>query len=70
MDLLLQLYKIISKSGAEEQMKSFVLDYLNDIELTVETDEIGNLFLTKGVAEIYPCVAAHLDEIHIHVSEM
>ena len=64
MDLLFQLYKIISKSGAEEQMKSFVLDNLKDVELTVSADEIGNLFLTKGVADIYPCVAAHLDEIH------
>ena len=48
----------------EDRMKSFVLDFLSDVTLTVETDEIGNLFITKGVAEVYPCVAAHLDEIH------
>jgi hypothetical protein len=48
----------------EDRIKSFVLDCLGDMPLTVETDEIGNLFITKGVAEAYPCVAAHLDEIH------
>lgn len=64
MELLSRLYKIISKSGMEDRMKSFVLDCLSDVTLTVETDGIGNLFITKGVAEVYPCVAAHLDEIH------
>ena len=33
--------------------------------MTVETDEIGNLYITKGQADSYPCVAAHLDEIHV-----
>ena len=64
MELLKQLYKIISKSGMEGKIKSFMLDCLKDVPLSVETDEIGNLFITKGVADRYPCVAAHLDEIH------
>ena len=64
MELLSQLYRIISKSGMEDRIKSFVLDCLNDVPLTVETDEIGNLFFIKGEAKTYPCVAAHLDEIH------
>lgn len=64
MKLLEQLYKISSKSGMEDRIKSFVLDCFSDVPLTVETDEIGNLFITKGAAEVYPCVAAHLDEIH------
>ena len=64
MELLSQLYRIISKSGTEDRIKSFVLDCLNVTDLTVEADQIGNLFITKGVAEYYPCVAAHLDEIH------
>ena len=64
MQLLSQLYKIISKSGAEDRIKSFLLDCLKDVEMMVETDEIGNLFITKGKADSYPCLAAHLDEIH------
>ena len=42
MDLLLQLYKIISKSGAEEQMKSFVLDNLKDV-----AEEVNDLLVSK-----------------------
>ena len=64
MELLKQLYKIISKSGMEDKIKSFVLDCLVDVQMSITTDEIGNLFITKGEAESYPCVAAHLDEIH------
>ena len=45
-------------------MKSFVLDYVNDVELSIDFDDAGNLFITKGMADVYPCVAAHLDEIH------
>lgn len=64
MELLKQLYRICSKSGREGEIKRFVLDSLKDVSLFVEEDEIGNLFITKGVAGRYPCVAAHLDEIH------
>ena len=64
MELLKKLYKIISKSGMEDTIKSFVLDCLVDVQMSITTDEIGNLFITKGEAESYPCVAAHLDEIH------
>ena len=64
MDLLSQLYRIISKSGKEDRIKSFLLDCLMDLPLTIETDEIGNLFITKGISDNYPCLAAHLDEIH------
>lgn len=64
LQLLIQLYKIISKSGNEHDVKLFVLDRLKDIRLSIKTDEIGNILITKGVAEKYPCIAAHLDEIH------
>lgn len=65
MNLLRQLYAISSKSGNEGKIKSFIVEYLSSISLSVRTDEIGNLYITKGVANVYPCVAAHLDEIHI-----
>ena len=64
MELLKQLYKISSKSGMEDRIKSFVLGCVSDVDLKIESDDIGNLFITKGLAETYPCVAAHLDEIH------
>lgn len=64
MDLLSQLYRISSKSGTEDSIKSFVLECISNLPLKIDTDDIGNLFITKGIAVSYPCVAAHLDEIH------
>lgn len=64
MDLLKQLYNIPSKSGKESRIKSFILDYLKDLDLSIETDDFGNIFITKGIADIYPCITAHLDEVH------
>ena len=49
----------------EDMIKSFILDYLSDVDMVIKTDDIGNLFITKGLAETYPCLAAHLDEIHV-----
>lgn len=63
-DLLKQLYQINSKSGHEAEIKRFVLNQLEDLPLTVVEDDFGNVFITKGQAEHYPCVAAHLDEVH------
>lgn len=65
MKLLTELYKIPAKTGNEEQIKSFILEKVKDIPMQVVTDQIGNLFFIKGTAESYPCVAAHLDEVHL-----
>ena len=64
MNLLKQLYLINSYSGHEEEIKSFVLQQLADLPLKIEEDAFGNILITKGNAEKYPCVAAHLDEVH------
>ncbi len=64
MELLKQLYTIPSKSGMEARIKSFILDHLKDLDLLIESDDFGNLFITKGDADIYPCITAHLDEVH------
>ena len=64
MELLKSLYRINSKSGCEGPIKSFLLGLLADLELAVEEDAFGNIFITKGVADSYPCVTAHFDEVH------
>lgn len=64
MELLTSLYKINSKSGKETAIKAFVQNYLAGMNVDIRSDEFGNLFITKGVAEEYPCIVAHLDEVH------
>ena len=64
MELLKSLYNINSISGSEAEIKAFIRECLSDVELTIEEDDFGNLFITKGVAEAYPAVTAHIDEVH------
>ena len=64
MQTLLSLYQINSKSGHEAEIKRFVRDQLANLPLEIEEDDFGNIFVTKGQTEHYPCVAAHLDEVH------
>lgn len=64
MNILTKLYAINSKSGHEEEIKCFVLKQIADLNLQIEEDEYGNILITKGMAKSYPCVAAHLDEVH------
>ena len=65
-ELLCQLYKIIAPSREEFAMQNFLMDYLMGMgkDIYFEMDEIGNILVTKGVTEIYPCICAHMDEVH------
>lgn len=68
-ELLFQLYSIHSPSGGEKKMRKFVKRYIrkNCGECIIEQDVFGNVFVTKGVSETYPCLASHLDQVqHAH----
>ena len=64
-EVLFQLYGIFSPSKGEKKMRKFVKRYIRRVcgECDIVQDSIGNVFVTKGVAESYPCVAAHLDQV-------
>ena len=66
MKLLMDLYKVHSPSGHEEAMRKFIASYIGKHikEAQVVMDKIGNLFVTKGLSETYPCIVAHMDEVH------
>ncbi|MCB6648590.1 hypothetical protein [Bacteroides salyersiae] len=62
MELLKKLYKVYSPSGKERAMIKFIWNYTKRIPgIKIETDITGNLYITKGEAESYPCIVAHLD---------
>lgn len=65
MELLKQLYQIHSPSGNERAMKKFIRKYVkrNVPGTSMRTDHAGNLYITKGTSETYPCIAAHLDQV-------
>lgn len=65
LNLLKDLYKINSHSGEEDQIRRFILSYLRKhyTGLRVRTDSLGNIYITKGRAEHYPTIVAHMDQV-------
>lgn len=64
MNLLKELYGISAQTHQEKDMIAFVSTKLSELGVTFEVDEAGNIYATKGKSGTYPCLAAHLDEVH------
>lgn len=65
MELLKTLYAIMSPSGKEENMIRFLQHRLEQIPgVRYCIDPAGNLYAVKGKSETYPCIVAHMDEVH------
>lgn len=67
--LLKDLYSIHSKSGHEERIITFICNWVktNVPEAIVERDTTnGNIYITKGKSESYPCIVAHLDQVQTY----
>ena len=68
--LLKQLYSIYSPSGFEKKMRKYVERKVVEYGGTYTIDKYGNLLVTKGVSDTYPCVAAHLDQVQdVHAED-
>ena len=71
-DNLEQTLEIQSVSGSEERMNTFIIEqikYVNehvkDVTIVTEQQAGGtNIYVTKGKADVYPCVVAHTDTVH------
>ena len=65
MKLLKQLYSIHSKSGKENKMRRFIIKYVKRKikDARIVKDTTGNIYITKGDAETYPVIVAHLDQV-------
>lgn len=64
MKLLKTLLEIHSPSGNEMDMQDFIMEFCTNLGLKPKMDEYGNIFVTSGMADSYPCVVAHMDEVH------
>ena len=64
MELLINLYEIHSMSGQENAMRNFIQKYdKENVPGAVVRQHNHNLYITKGKADTYPCVVAHLDQV-------
>lgn len=55
---------IHSPSKREAKMRRFVIAKLKEMGVQFRIDKAGNIYATKGSAKSYPCIVAHLDEVH------
>ena len=58
------LYNISSHSGKEGKIAGFIIGELRRMGIPFRQDRYGNIYAVKGNRESYPCVVAHMDEVH------
>lgn len=65
MKLFRKLASIYSGSYEEEPMRQYIKRWIRSSVpgVLIEEDEIGNMYITKGQSDTYPCVVAHLDQV-------
>lgn len=65
MKLFKKLASVYSGSYEEEPMRQYIKRWVRSSvpNVKIEEDTVGNLYLTKGEAETYPCLAAHMDQV-------
>ena len=56
-------------------MNDYIIGYVNELGNCKVRKKDGNLYVTKGEADVYPCVVAHTDTVHdiekaLHVVEV
>ena len=64
MEKLMALYNIASPSGREGKMARFITSELERMGIFHCKDRYGNIYAVKGNRKSYPCVVAHMDEVH------
>ena len=65
MELLKTLYSIYSPSTGEKKMRRFIKRWImNNVSNTqITTDLKGNIYVSKGMSESYPCIVSHIDQV-------
>ena len=65
LDLLKETLSVQSSSGKEELVIAFIKNFVETRvpEATIEIKD-NNVYVTKGVADYYPCIVSHTDTVH------
>lgn len=61
---LREVLSIPTKTYQEDLMIEYLVEYLKTKEYNYTVQENGNIYVTKGESEFYPCVIAHTDTVH------
>jgi tripeptide aminopeptidase len=62
----MNLKKVLSITAGENVyfITEYILGFLRSNKMNFVMDGEGNIYITKGQSDIYPCVTAHLDTVH------
>lgn len=72
MELLKRLYEVYAPSNGEKKIKRFIKRWVRDNvkDAVIRTDNNdGNVYISKGYSDTYPCVVAHLDQVQRNHSD-
>jgi len=61
--LLIDILSVQSETYNSVDMENFIMDRLDEMYLEYIIDN-GNIYVTKGEAESYPCIVSHMDTVH------
>jgi hypothetical protein len=64
--LLMSVHNVQSSSRQCERMMDYIIGHLkkkNNVH--VQVDDYGNIYATKGKADLYPAIVSHTDTVHI-----
>lgn len=64
LDRLKEILSIPSYYGKEEKVRQYIVNWATERNISYFIDSIGNIYLTKGESEYYPCMVAHMDTVH------
>ena len=66
---LKELLSIPTKTWEEDRLIAYLIEHFESRGYHYEIDDMGNLYVTKGISEYYPLVLAHTDSVH-DITEM
>lgn len=61
--LIINTLSVQTYSHETSRMESYILDFAESLGLSPIYDN-GNIYITKGYSETYPCIVSHTDSVH------
>jgi len=61
---LINVLSLQSNSKDYSQIESYIIKVLKELNLIGKRDTYGNIYVTKGKADLYSCLVCHTDTVH------
>jgi len=68
--MLTATLSVQTQSGNDDAMIVYIKEQLKFLDVTVQEDGFGNIYVIKGKSKNYPCVIAHTDTVQTIINKM